>query len=146
MERFAERSRDVAAAVPAQLDDGRLLAGEPQRGRKPGGGAAGMEDEIAFGRRRVRAREARTERARELGARGAMSTTVTSRARQPRAQIGDQQADQSAADDGDAVGGAGAPSHTALSAVSMLAASTARAGGTPSGTGNTAAAGSVNTL
>src|SRR6266699_946477 len=42
--------------------------------------------------------------------------------------------------------GAGAPSHTALSAVSILAASTARRGGTCSGTGNTASAGKVKRL
>jgi KDO2-lipid IV(A) lauroyltransferase len=41
--------------------------------------------------------------------------------------------------------GPGAPSHSALSAVSMLAASTARCGGTWAGTSTTAFAGTVNT-
>ena len=35
VERAAERHRDVARAVPAQLDDGRLVAGEIERGREP---------------------------------------------------------------------------------------------------------------
>src|SRR5262245_62128459 len=33
MERFAEWQRDIASPVPAQLDDARLLAGQPQRRR-----------------------------------------------------------------------------------------------------------------
>src|SRR5262249_581867 len=53
VERLAKRDGNLAAAVPAQLDDARLLAGRPKRGRKAGGGAACMEHDIAIGGRRV---------------------------------------------------------------------------------------------
>src|SRR5262249_18260178 len=58
VEGFPERHGHVAAAVPAELDHARLLAGEPQRGRKPARAGTGVEDEIAIGRRCVRRREA----------------------------------------------------------------------------------------
>src|SRR5262245_49346941 len=43
VERASERRGDVARAIPAQLDDRRLLAGDAQRGGEAGAAGAGME-------------------------------------------------------------------------------------------------------
>ena len=51
MEGFAERSRYVAAAIPAQLDYESFFAGDPQCGRKSCRRCTGMKDEIAIARR-----------------------------------------------------------------------------------------------
>ena len=64
---------------------------------------------------------------------GLISTSVDLGAGNLAAQKRNQCANYAGADDGDAVGRADAASQTALSAVSMLAASTARCGGTLSG-------------
>ena len=57
VERAAERHRHRPGAVPAQLHDGRLVAGDVERGRKPGRRGAGVKHEVAIGRRRVGRRE-----------------------------------------------------------------------------------------
>src|SRR5215831_1437215 len=53
VERAAERRRHVARAVPAHLEDRRLVAGEPERGGEAGRAAARMHDEVAVARRRL---------------------------------------------------------------------------------------------
>src|SRR5262245_2065502 len=68
VKRLAERRRDVARPVPAQLDDGGLLSRELERCRETGGAAARMKHEIAIVGRGVRRRKAGAERARQLGA------------------------------------------------------------------------------
>src|ERR1700692_3172845 len=70
VEGAAERRRNVARAVPAHFQHGRLVAGEVERGRKRGGAAACMDDEVAVARRRLGRRKADAERgceARPLG-------------------------------------------------------------------------------
>ena len=56
-------------AIPAQLEHGRLEAGKRQRGGKPGRGAAGVDHQIAVGRRRLGRRKTDAELARQFGAR-----------------------------------------------------------------------------
>ena len=77
---------DVAGAVPAQLDDGRLVARELERGGKPGGGGAGVKHEVAIGRRVVGRGEADAERARQVGARADRCRRASPRRPSMRAQ------------------------------------------------------------
>src|SRR5262249_57206705 len=70
VEGFAKRHRDLAGAVPAHFDDGRLLTGELECRGQAGGVAARMKDEIAVLRRGFGRRKAGTERPRKLGAGG----------------------------------------------------------------------------
>src|SRR5919204_2181353 len=69
VERFAQRRRHLAASVPAQLRDDRLLAREPKRGGETRPAAACMKHEIAIARRGIRLGKASAERVRELRAR-----------------------------------------------------------------------------
>ena len=79
VERAAERHRRPRRCRTSSAPRRRLVAGEPQRGGKPGRRGAGMEHQIAFGRRRVGRGEADAERAAPASARaGSMSTSVTS--------------------------------------------------------------------
>src|SRR5580658_8896634 len=61
VEGAAERRRNVAHAVPAHFQNGRLVAGKLERGREPCRAAASMDDEIAVARRRLGRREADAE-------------------------------------------------------------------------------------
>ena len=65
VERAAERHRHGPRAVPAQLDDGRLVAGDVERGGKARRAGAGVKHEIAIGGRRVRRRELQAQRPRQ---------------------------------------------------------------------------------
>ena len=145
MERAAERHRDVAGAIPAQLDDGRFVAGDVERRGEPCRRGAGMKHEIAVGRRRRRAWRTSTPSVRASAARaGSMSMSVTSapgiRPQRKATSAPTTPAPTTAMRSGRARARA---SQIALSAVSMLAASTARGGGMSSGTGTTASAGTV---
>ena len=69
VERAAERHRHRPRAVPAQLDDGRLVAGDVERGGKSLRRGAGVKDEIAIGRRRVGRGEVQAQRPGQVVAR-----------------------------------------------------------------------------
>ena len=95
----------VAVAVPAQLD---MVASSPAsraRSQARPRCALAWNDEIAIGRRGVRAWRSRApSAARKLRARRIDIDQRHLGARQPRAQIGDQRADHARADHRDAVG------------------------------------------
>ena len=97
MERPAERNRHLAGPIPAQLQHRRLLAGEPERRRKAGGGPAGMDHEVAIRARRVRRGETDAERIREARAGWLDIDQRHSRAGNPTAQPSDQRADDARA-------------------------------------------------
>ena len=147
VEDVAERDFHFVGAVPGQFQHRRLVAGEPQRGREPGRGGAGVHHQIAVAGRLRRAPRSRRRTPGQCAARaGLMSTTVTcvpgilahSRATSRPSTPAPTTAIRSA--------GPGAPSHTALSAVSMLAASTARSAGSPSGSGRIFSTARLNTV
>src|SRR5262245_1479999 len=69
VERAAERERDLALTVPAELDDPGLIAGELECGGKPAWRAARMKYEVAILGCRVRRRELDAQRMRQRGAR-----------------------------------------------------------------------------
>ena len=132
-------------AIPAQLEHGRLFAGERNRGCKSGRASARVEDNVAVALRRLRLCKANTELPRQFRARRIDIDERHLRAGKSCAQRNATIAPTAPrADDRHPVGGSGAASHTALSAVSMLAASTARCGGTFSGTGTAASRGILN--
>ena len=134
-------------AVPAHLDDGGLEAGAIDGGVEPGGGGAGVEDDVGIPRGLLRAGKAGRPGPRRAAARlSSMSTAVTSRARQPRRQRGTSSPTTPAPTTTMRSPGPAPPSHSALSAVSILAASVARRAGTPSGTGTRAVDGHVETV
>src|SRR5262249_13765913 len=101
----AQRNRNLAAAVPAELDDARLLAGCPKRGRKPGGRAARMEPDIATGRCRVRLCKPGPEPFRNLGARTVDVDQGHAGAGELAAKMTDQRTDDARPHDRDAIGG-----------------------------------------
>ena len=101
MERAAERHRDRRVAVPAQLDDGGLVAREAERGRETGAAGAGMEDEIAFGWRLVGQREPQAERFGDAGARRIDVDQRDLGGGERAAEEAGQRADHARADDGD---------------------------------------------
>ena len=107
MERAAERDRDLVRAIPAQLQHRRLVAGEIERGRKAGGSAAGMDDEVAIAGRRIRRGKADAERAGKFGAGRLDVDQGHLGAGKPAAQPGDQRADDARADHRNTVGGRG---------------------------------------
>ena len=104
VERAAERHRHGPRAVPAQLHDGRLVAGDVERGGKSRGRGAGVKDEIAIGRRGVGRRELQAERPGQLLARRIDVDERHLRAFDPRAEKSDQRADHARADHRDAPG------------------------------------------
>src|SRR5262245_47693474 len=65
VERSAQRHRHGACAVPAHFQDGRFIAGDVDRGRKPARISAGVHHEFAIVGRVVRLGELEAERARE---------------------------------------------------------------------------------
>ena len=140
------RAAAATSPAPYQLSSTtvRLVAGEPQRGGEPGGAAlawttrsqsAGAASRRGEGRRRGRPRSRR--------ARGSMSTSVTSAPGSSAHSHAHQEPTTPPPTTAMRSAGPGAASHTALSAVSMLAASTARAAGTPVGSGAAASAGTI---
>src|SRR5690242_15834145 len=104
VEGAAERCRHVAGAIPAHLQDGRLLARKRERGREPGRAAARMHDEVAVAWRRVRGRKSAAERLSEPGALAHDVDQCDLRAGQAAAQPCHQSADHPAAHHRDAVG------------------------------------------
>ena len=123
--RAAQRHRHPGPAVPAQLDDGRFVAARPapSRGRRRWrwhGRPASHSVGASLGWR-----EPRPSAAAMAARAGLMSTSVTSAAASFSQKSG-QCADHARANDGDPAEGTGPASHTAFSAVSMLAARTAR--------------------
>src|SRR5260221_11855751 len=99
VELLAERRRDRRRAVPAELDDRRLEAGEGERRRQACPAAAGMDDEIGIAGRLG----GRGEGAAERGSKGAPTGIGVderdARARQPRRQRCDETADDAGTDD-----------------------------------------------
>ena len=145
VERAAQRQADLAVAVPAQLDDRALRREQVQR---PAAARPRWRWRGRPGRaRRRRRRAARTRRRapRRPPARpGSTSTSWTCDAGEP----GQQRARRSsptmpAPTTVTRSPTSGAASHSAFTAVSTVPASTARAGGTPSGTATTALAGTT---
>ena len=104
MEAFAEWSGYVAHSIPAQLDDRCLFAGTAERSRKASGGATRMKDEVAIDWSGIRHRELSSECARKLGPPRRDVDKRYLSARQPRAQSRDQETDNAAADDPNAIG------------------------------------------
>ena len=146
VERLAERRRHLGCAVPAQLDDGRLVAGEPQRRREARGRRTRMENDVAIGRaHRTAARSRPRARLRSPRA-GSMSTRVTSRSGSLPHSHAHSAPTTPPPTTAMRSAGPGAASHTALSAVSMLAASTPRDAGTSAGSSVTASAGRLNAV
>ncbi len=103
MERRAQGNGHLAIPIPAELDDRRLLSRQPQRGGEPCRAGAGMEHEIAIGRRCVGRCKAGAERARHFRATGCDVDHRHLRARDPRTEISNQKPDETAADHGDAI-------------------------------------------
>src|ERR1044072_9063474 len=142
MEDVAERHCYVICAVPGELQHRRLLAGEPQRGRKACARRTGVHHEVAVVRRLVRGGESRAEGSRDPGA---TRINVDHRYLPPgnlRPKAGDKQPEHARAQPPDP----GPPCLTALGSASILAASPARSAGNPSGSGTIFCAGRLNTV
>ena len=103
-----------------------------------------METNAQSRRRLVRAWRTSARGLRELPHAPGRCRPASRRRLYPRAEIPDQRADHARADHRDPPDGPGAASQVAFSAVSMLAASTARDSGMSSGTGTTASTGTSN--
>ena len=108
VEGAAQRHRHRRIAVPAQLEDGRLVASAGQRGREPGGAGAGMDDKPAVGGRAIRCGELQAERRSDPARAGSMSTSVTSADFELRAEKSGQCADHARTHHGDPPEGTGA--------------------------------------
>src|ERR1700722_6444490 len=104
VEGAAERRRDIAGAVPAHFQDGGLVTGEVERGRKPGGAAARMDDEVAVAWRRLGRREADAEGGRKARPLGSDVDERHLGARQAAGEPCHQRADHAAAHPRDPVG------------------------------------------
>ncbi len=107
VEGLAERNRYFARTVPAQFDDGRLVAGKTQRRREPGRGGARMDDDVAIAGGIEGQREAGPQRGCDFGAAGIDVDQRNLRAGQLGAQPGAQRTHHPRADDGDPVGRSG---------------------------------------
>jgi membrane glycosyltransferase len=105
MEGAAEWRRDVASAVPAEFEYGRLFARQPDRGRQTGACCAGVDDKIAIAWRVGGRCEFHAERARQQRSRWLNVDQCRLDAGKTAAEIGDQRANNAGADDGDSIGG-----------------------------------------
>ena len=133
-----------AIAVPAHLDDRRFERGDRSASSRP----AAIRSRESRRRRSAGAcvgrGEAHAERVGDGRATRVDVDQLDVAAGNPSGQPRHQAADRAGADHGDAIARLRArASHTPLMAVSRFAASTARAGGTSSGSGWTAAAGTT---
>ena len=143
VERAAERQPDLRVAVPAEVDDRALRREQVERALQPGGRRAGVDDQIATVGGVGRQREVDTERGRDVGAAGVDVDERHLHRREPASSRATQQPTMPAPTTVTRSPSSGAASHSALTAVSTVPASTARAGGTSSGTTTTASAGTT---
>jgi hypothetical protein len=143
VEDLAQGQVDFHVAVPTRLDDPGLEARDLERAAQAGGAAARVDDEVGIGGQIVGAAKA-TPRARATAARaGSVSASVTSAPGSLARSQATKQPTTPPPTTWARSPGLAAASQTAFSAVSMFAASTARPGGTPSGSGITAARGTT---
>ena len=144
VEAAAQRQLDRSVAVPAEVGDGAVGAEQVERELEPGDGAAGVDDEVEVAGRVARAARSRPRAPPPAAARGARRRPGSRRRRARRPAAGPRSSRpcrRRRRRPGRRP--AGAASQSALTAVSTVPASTARRGGTPSGTTATASAGTT---
>ena len=139
MERATQRKPDLPVAVPAEVDDRALGREQVERPLESGGRRAGVHDQVATRPAASSGSAKSTPSAAATSARPAStSTSVTRTAGNRLSRRATQQPTMPAPTTATRSPISGAASHRALTAVSTVPASTARAGGTPSGTTVTA--------
>ena len=143
VERAAQRKPDLAVAVPAEVDDRALGREQVQRALEPGGRRAGVHDQVATVGGVGRQREVDAERGGDVGPAGIDVHERDLHRREAAQQARDAAADHPGADDGDPVADQRRGVPEGVDRGLDGPASTARAGGTSSGTTVTAPAGTT---
>ena len=133
MERAAERQPDLGVAVPAEVDHGALGREQVERALQPGRRRAGVDDQVAAAGGVGRQREVDAERGRDRGPAGIDVDERDLHAGNRRSRRATQQPTIPAPTTATRSPTSGAASQRALTAVSTVPASTARAGGTSVG-------------